>query len=177
MQLISVQSSDIIKYLIGIKWVEVGNLKKLTITNRGIKILELQSNYEKIQLLLLDYIREIQPYWIYILRRGRFFTTQHSPEGVRQVIHECGLANGTDQSVTSFWDEVMKYTFKDKSSRAVETGRTGEILTLRYETDRTKTSPVWTAMEDSSAGYDVESLVSFTDRSPFRESPIGSCIS
>ena len=167
-QLISVQSSDIVKYLIGIKWVEVKNSKKLTLTNRGSFIMGIQSNYEKIQFLLLDYIKEIQPHWIYILRRGRIFTTQHSPEGVRQVIHECGLADGTGESVASFWNEVIKYTSKDKSSLAVETGRTGEILTLRYEKDRTKTSPIWTAMENSNAGYDIESLVSSTDSSILR---------
>ena len=167
-QLTSVYSGDIVKYLIRIKWVKVASSKKLVLTDRGIFVTKQKLRFYKVQLLILDFIKETQPHWVHILRGEKIFALQYIPEGVRQVIQECGLADDANESTTAFWNEVKNYVSNDDASRTGEIGHKGERLTIRYEKDRTGVDPLWTAMEDSKAGYDVGSVVSSSDLSLLR---------
>lgn len=133
-------------------------LKKIPSNNSSVPAARIQ---------FLSYIREFRPFWATSLTKGRKKSMTYVPEIIRDIFEQLQLYDSnkvlTDKEVVSWWDEISTALYSSAQANNIKVGRIGERLSMLYEEYRTGSSPVWVALEDNSAGYDLYSVQSNTD--------------
>lgn len=117
---------------------------------------------------LANIIESQRPPWAALLPKGRKEAAVSLPPEISQCFEEALLFEEVSEDLVQWWDRLAGIMREYSQRKLTETGRAGERLTLRYETDRTKKTPKWQAIETNYAGYDVLSVVGKTDHSALR---------
>jgi len=139
---------------------------ELLITEKGFEYLA--AGYEQsYRDILYDYILSIRPSWAGLVTRGRQECFNYLGIDERTCLFDAGLLeNPPGLEVIKWWDKLTSELRGDKYSDQVEIGRSGEYLSVLYETRRTKCMPIWQAIESNLSGYDVLSRKSVTEDKP-----------
>ena len=70
------------------------------------------------------------------------------------------LSDNIDEKVVEWWDSAARQIRALADQEKNETGRSGEISTIKYEKMRTGFEPVWMSVDSNLAGYDIRSVIS-----------------
>jgi len=160
----AVPSVDVLDAAMAFRWIEVAPEGALKATARGARALAESDGRRRLRLLLIDYVEAMSPSWLYLTPSGRRETLLQAPPGIRQVIVESGLAYDDDEDAVAFWDGLAARARGSRDASLAEIGRRGERLTVEHERTRTGVLPKWIALDSSSDGYDVLSMVSASDQ-------------
>jgi len=98
--------------------------------------------------------------------RGRAAVLEYAPPEVVQCLVESGLAHSVDPITVGWWDRFSLADRSEVDQDKLDEGRRGERLSYEYEHLRTGSVPRWVALENSTTGYDLLSVVSGTDSTP-----------
>ncbi len=102
-----------------------------------------------------------QPIWARLMTLGRRRFVKKLDRDEESIFREAGLLiEPPNDFVIAWWDHITGLIRLEGSRIALDRAREAEKLTLQYEEERLKregitTKPIWTAIEDNSAGYDV----------------------
>jgi hypothetical protein len=107
-----------------------------------------------------------KPTWVNLTVRGRNALRQYAPSAVVQCFDEAGLFDRDDNETVAWWDTLCQEIRGSRNRAMVDTGRDGERRSIAYEQRRTGHPPVWMALNNADAGYDILSVVSAEDRAP-----------
>ena len=106
----------------------------------------------------------LKPLWARVSYLGRKRALEVVSEDQRQCLEFAGLlVTPLSDTVVTWWDELGAYFREEKEQQSIEVGREGERRTMSHETQRLKDEgipkePMWVALEDNRAGYDVHSF-------------------
>ena len=106
----------------------------------------------------------LKPFWARVSYLGRRRVLEVVTEDQWQCLEYAGLLEKPPSKVVvGWWDGVGAFFRAEAEQRNMEIGREGERRTIAYETQRLKDEsipeiPVWIALEDNRAGYDVLSF-------------------
>ena len=123
----------------------------------GVRQVQLQETLKRLAIRL-------KPLWARFSYLGRSRVLQVVSEDQRQCLELAGLLTAPpSEKVVRWWDKLAAYFRTLKEQGDIEIGRKGEQLTIEYETQRLKNElipkkPIWVALEDNCAGYDVHSF-------------------
>ncbi|MBL8438561.1 MAG: DUF3883 domain-containing protein [Zoogloeaceae bacterium] len=129
------------------------------LTPSGSRLVALQGYEPMLRQALLDHIDAENPPWVQCAAYGRSRVLAFAGNCVAQVLVEAGLANGFDDDVVAFWDELAARARGLRDTKLLELGRQGERLTIKHEEARTGIKPKWVAINNNADGYDVLSVV------------------
>ncbi len=73
------------------------------------------------------------------------------------------MASPVTRNIVDWWDSLAKVERQTIEQISDDIGRKGEELTIKYEEERTKTTPIWESIDSNLMGYDVLSQVSEND--------------
>lgn len=163
-----VGAKRIVDTLTKLRMIDVGENGILNMLNAGSTILESASEIGQVRKFLMTYMDVERPPWLQLVPKGRRFALQFAPEGVRQILYECGLAREISPDVVRYWDMLAQHARGNKGLRRGEIGRKGEAYTVEYESRRVRMVPSWVAVDDATLGYDVLSVVSRKDENRLR---------
>lgn len=145
------------------KWVAVDTGRHLVVTERGSRIAAGRDPRERLRLQLFDIVLASRPSWRALVRRGRRVVERYTDVDTQQCLEEAGLFTN-DEDAVKWWDGLLGAIGGEIGQLAnLEVGREGEGLSLELEARRTGVAPVWMAIEDSFAGYDILSQVARGD--------------
>ena len=106
----------------------------------------------------------LKPFWSQVSHLGRKRVLQVLSGDQRQCLEFAGLlATPPSDGVVIWWDEISAFARAEEEQRNIEIGREGERRTMAHETQRLEDEgilkyPIWIALEDNRAGYDVLSF-------------------
>ena len=160
----SIAASKVVETTQGLRWIRANDDGTVGVTPSGSQLLSLVGYEPMLRHALLDYIDVVLPPWVQNASFGRARVLAFAGSEIAQVFVEAGLADGTDESVVVFWDELAARARGQKSGRLTAIGRHGERLSLAYEENRTGQKPQWVAIENNADGYDLLSIVGAGDR-------------
>jgi hypothetical protein len=83
---------------------------------------------------LLDVIEIDRPFWIQNAIQGRRQVLDFVSTAIAHVFLEAGLVDGTSPDVVAFWDTLAQEARGQRNSTLLKIGRTGERLSIAYET-------------------------------------------
>jgi hypothetical protein len=175
----SASAQTVLENVSALGWIKEDSDGSVSIAHRGQECLELNHATEQLRFLLTDYFFLRQDPWLQLARRGRIHVLLQAPPEISQLLHEAELAEGENDEVVRFWDDVADRVRGDKDRNRTEVGRTGERLSLLYETKRTGKKPRWVALDSDEFGYDLLSIASASDPAPMKieckcsERPLG----
>lgn len=118
---------------------------------------------EDIQVWLSAWIAHYKPVWTRASLNGRHATRQLLDENEEQCLEAAGLfSSPPSPRVIQWWDDLAQEARSEREKALTAVGREAELLSLQLETqflhnaaiDRT---PIWVALDDNSAGYDIQS--------------------
>ena len=116
---------------------------------------------------LLEYIKTERPYWVETLKNGRSRSMTYLPDNIVDIFSQLELYSPSstidDEDTILWWDRIVQSIYDSQNRKNAFIGRLGERLTYKYEYERTGRYPVWVALEDNKAGYDILSLQSRQD--------------
>lgn len=161
----SVRSELVLQISQEMGWVAAGESGEAKLTPLGTRILELSDVQGRFRRALLDYVERENPSWVVQACFGRSKVMTFAPGAIQQIIEECGLAAGIDEETVAFWDMLAAMARGQRDDAFTRIGREGERLSLMYEESRTGLKPKWVAVDSSSKGYDLLSVVSREDLS------------
>ena len=110
---------------------------------------------------LMQLAMRLKPFWARFSHFGRQRVLELVSKDQRQLLELAGLlVVPPPEAVVNWWDKMGSFFRTEENQRNVEIGRAGERMTMDYETQRLKDEgilkkPVWIALEDNHAGYDV----------------------
>lgn len=139
---------------------------RVSIAQRGQECLGLDRATEKLRFLLADYFLFRRDPWLQLARRGRIHVLLQAPAEITQLLHEAELAEGEQDDVVRFWDDLAERIRGETDSNRSKIGRIGEKLSMAYETKRTGKKPRWVALDSDEFGYDLLSQASEDDFAP-----------
>jgi hypothetical protein len=160
----SIAANRVVETAQGLKWIRANDDGTVGVTRSGALLLGIVGYEAKLRQVLLDYIDVVLPPWVQNASFGRSRVLSFVGSEIAQVFVEAGLAHGTDETIVAFWDELAARARGQKSGQLAAIGRHGERLSLAYEENRTGQKPEWIAIENSSDGYDLLSIVNTDDR-------------
>lgn len=101
-----------------------------------------------------------RPVWTKTLIYGRKALVQKLESDEAQCFAAAGLMEETDEAVVGWWDRMAGLSRMGTDQEKMKRAREAERLTMDHERDRLARigidkSPVWMALEDNWAGYDV----------------------
>lgn len=156
---------DLLELVSGSGWV-INNDGNLEPSLEGEKIAQSSSPQEFLRIQINSLINVQNPLWASLSVQGREVLLTYIDSNTRQCFEESGLAGSDDDDTVLWWDQLAnKYRHSNEESLTI-TGRQGERLSIDYEFNRTGTNPVWIAVNQSTAGYDILSQTSSDDTSP-----------
>lgn len=164
----STSAHSVMENVSALGWITEGSDGRVSIAHRGQECLELNHATEQLRFLLTDYFLLRQDPWLQLARRGRIHVLLQAPPEIAQLLHEAELAEGEHDEVVRFWDEIADRVRGDKDRNRTEVGRTGERLSIVYETKRTGKKPRWVALDSDEFGYDLLSMASASDTAPMK---------
>nr|WP_272916568.1 DUF3883 domain-containing protein [Tsuneonella aeria] len=104
-----------------------------------------------------------RPWWIKLSPYGRQRLASALTLDEQQTFRAAGLYDPQPSSeAIEWWDRLAAQARADQDERLGAQGRRAELLSLNHEIERMKTegiqlAPVWTALDDNAAGYDIRS--------------------
>jgi len=116
-----------------------------------------------LQSLLFWLINEHRPWWRRLIPYGRERVRSGLNEDEIQTFRSCGLFSSPPSAeIVEWWDRLAAIVRAESDEALGDQGRYAERLTLEYETKRLQQlgialSPIWVALDDNGAGYDVRS--------------------
>ena len=114
--------------------------------------------------IIQDYIAAEQPNWVTLAIYGRTEATIAMSADEIHCLTIAGLFISPPSSdVVQWWDSLANETRVKHGIAVTNTGRTGEELSFRYETQRVHQTPIWQSIESNLSGYDLISINSSTD--------------
>ena len=122
------------------------------------------SRQTQLQETLKHLAMRLKPFWARISHLGRRRVLQVISEDQRQCLEFAGLLTvPPSDAAVIWWDEVSAFFRAEEEQRNIEIGREGERRTMAHETQRLKdegisNTPIWVALDDNRAGYDVLSF-------------------
>ena len=159
----SMRSSEIAVFAQETGWVRTSDDGLAVLTPQGLRLLSLVGYEPMLRQALLDHIDTAKPPWVQCATYGRSRVMSFAGSGVAQVMVEAGLANGYEDDVVSFWDDLAARARGLRDASLSRIGREGERLTIAYEEARTGRKPKWVAVNNNSDGYDVLSIIGDRD--------------
>ena len=109
-------------------------------------------------------IQHSSPWWTRLASYGRNRLRAALTENEQQCFEAAHLFSASPSSeILGWWDALAQDARAAENDKRLLQGRTGEQLTIAYETDRLSrlgitTPPRWIALDDNDAGYDVHSF-------------------
>lgn len=86
-------------------------------------------------------------------------------EDVFQCFKEAELTNKPpNMGIVTWWDRLASRARGQRDALLLEVGRSGEKLSIQFETNRVGVAPKWQSIESNAEGYDVLSIVSNSDK-------------
>lgn len=155
----AIRSSEIASFAQGIGWIRSSEDGLATLTPEGERLLSLAGYEPMLRQALLDHIDAAKPPWVQCAAYGRSRVMSFAGSGFAQVMVEAGLANGYEDEVVAFWDDLASRARGLRDASFSRIGREGEKLTISHEEARTGRKPKWVAVNSNSDGYDVLSIV------------------
>ena len=119
---------------------------------------------EQLQKTLKHLVTRLKPFWAQLSHLGRARVLKVLTADQLQCLDFAGLlATPPTEDVLQWWDEVGSFFRAQHEQNKLEIGREGERRTMAHETERLKKKgipkqPLWIALEDNSAGYDILSF-------------------
>lgn len=159
-----VSVETVLEFAQGLDWLQADKDGIVLVTTAGQGILSLSTYETRLRRALLDYVESERPAWLQATTYGRTRLLAFAGSQVYQVFVEARLAEGTDDDVVEFWDELAARARGHLNDHLLAIGRKGEKLTLRHERQRTGNEPKWISIENNQDGYDVLSIVNTGDR-------------
>lgn len=150
-------------------WIDVDSEGRLQVTQRGRQLASARGFESRLRMQISDFLRAVRPQWIGLVTRGRSEFARFAPREVVQVFREAELLRepATDADI-DWWDGISSAARSTVEARLLETGRSGERLTLRHELARTSQEPRWQSIESNLCGYDILSVVAADNKEPLR---------
>ncbi|HZQ24848.1 MAG TPA: DUF3883 domain-containing protein [Terriglobales bacterium] len=108
-------------------------------------------------------IQRINPWWRRLFTIGRDRVRAALNPNELQCFDAAGLfSENPDTDIRAWWDAFQESARSESDARRLEQGREAERLTIEYETKRLSelgiaNRPRWIALDDNTAGYDVQS--------------------
>lgn len=102
-----------------------------------------------------------QPIWARLMTLGRTRFVKKLDRDEASIFREAGLlVEPPSDCVIAWWDHITGLVRLEGDKVKLERARRAEKLTLKYEEEKLQeagiaTKPVWIAIEDNTAGYDV----------------------
>lgn len=161
--------NEILNLSIKCNWIRIIDEDQYELSARGLEILAKSTYEERMQEQLKDFTLTTRPAWSRALYTGRHEFCRYAPTNVVECFKIANLlVPDPDSSVVHWWDELSSYFRSITNTELLETGRSGERLTMEYEKQRTGMKPTWQAIESNFSGYDVLSVVSSDDKTPMQ---------
>lgn len=113
-----------------------------------------------------SFIEKANPSWAGRIPFGRQEVYIFLSEEEQRCFMQANLLNDYSKETIDWWDEVANVVRANNGLSLLEIGRTGEYLTLEYESNRVNKPPKLVSIDSNLLGYDVESIVSEKDNSP-----------
>ena len=104
-------------------------------------------------------IEAIRPLWIRLLPSGRAKVLRILDADLQQCIHIAGLLS-SDHASVAWWDAVTVLGREWGYEERLRIGRVAERRAMARERillKETKMQPIWVAVDDNAAGYDIKS--------------------
>lgn len=123
--------------------------------------------------ILGKYVRLFRPVWILGAPKGRHWCHRSVDEDTEQCLLDAELLEDPPSpEVVDWWDNLATMVRGERAAASLDVGRAGEKLSLEHESARLASEgvghlePVWVAVEDNTAGYDIRSWSLAADGSP-----------
>ena len=155
----AIRSTEIAAFAQGTGWIRSSEDGLAALTPQGARLLSLVGYEPMLRQALLDHIEAAKPPWVQCAAYGRLRVMSFAGSGVAQIMVEAGLANGYEDEVVAFWDELAARARGLRDAALSRIGREGEKLTISHEETRTGRRPKWVAVNSNTDGYDVLSIV------------------
>jgi hypothetical protein len=157
------QVREVVETIQHLDWVHANDHGVAIFTPAGSRLLGIEGYEFRLRQALLDYIDIERPSWLQNAAWGRSRLLSFIGSDIAQVFVEAGLAQGTEDPVISFWDELAMRARGQKQDRLTQIGRQGERLSMEYEKNRTGRLPRWVSVDNNADGYDILSVISAKD--------------
>lgn len=154
-----VQTESLLMIALKGNWIQTGDGGNLSLTTSGEALLDLAGPTERLRIQVQTLMDILSPHWALVIVQGRQAFAQYAPPEAVQCFREAGILTTTESDVVAWWDSIAARYRDQRDMRKVETGRTGETLSLHYEQQRTGKKPFWVALEFADAGYDIRSVL------------------
>jgi hypothetical protein len=159
-----IDSNSLIDYCIQCEWISENAERCIKPTLRGEELLRIEDFISCLRLQIKDTLSIFPPTWLNIARRGRNTVKRNMTVNEIQCFQNARLFNTDDLDVIAWWDEIILSSFDIDGKKKHATGRKGELLTCYLEELRTGKKPILHSIDVNTAGYDVLSIISATDR-------------
>jgi hypothetical protein len=119
------------------------------------------SRQEQLRETLMKMIMELEPFWAKISYLGREKVKQFlTPDQVQCLEYANLLGHDPSDEIISWWEKIGLYFRHLDEENKLKIGREGEKKSLELEKKRLKSlgiskEPVWIAIEDNTAGFDI----------------------
>ena len=132
------------------------------------RLLEIQdgSRMERLRAIILTLVLQTEPPWKWLIPLGRRRLAEFLPPNAKQVFDSAGLyAGANDLALRFWWDNLARIIRSSSDDSHLQTGRTGEDLTIAHEVrilaqaGRPDLRPELVGFEDTTLGYDVSSFI------------------
>ena len=163
-----IKTHDAIKLGLELKWLTLNEDLSIKLTNHGSLNLRCTDSKEILRNAILSYVKNKKPLWSKNIIFGRTKLLAFCNSSVYQVFVEAGLEKDITPDVLKFFDQLRDAVQLFNSENKTLIGRLGEELSLDYEENRTKQKPVWIALEDNCAGYDILSISNDSEKAPLQ---------
>lgn len=117
--------------------------------------------------ILKEYLVKVKPGFFFHIIKGRNIFLDYINENIYQLFNEADLFREADESdefkeIYKWWDELNSLVRKINNEKNVELGRTGELKSLEYESEKliklkSNKRPYWASLDNNLLGYDIES--------------------
>ena len=119
--------------------------------------------YQKLQLMLHDYVLKIRPIWANRILYGRKEAFIFMTKDEKACFLEAGLmSDEISKEIIGWWDSLAAELRQSENEKMNAIGRHGEKLTIQYEYNRTGKRPQWMSVDSNLAGYDLISQIDST---------------
>ncbi len=159
--------NDVIETSIKCQWL-IYKEDHLLCTEAGKRILEIHSTHgftdNLLRIMIQDYIFNCSPIWANRIPRGRkeaFFVM--SVDEQKCFIDANLMHEPPEKNVINWWDDISESLRFTSESNLLAIGRCGELLSFKYEWQRTGATPILQSLNTNLVGYDIISQLSKSD--------------
>lgn len=162
-QIAGMPSREVMAVAQELNWIEVDADGLLGTTASGARVFDDGAYPSRLRITLLNHASLLSPPWLQAARDGRGRVMAFAPIGVRQLLVEAEVAEGTTPEIITFWDQLAALARGQRDERLNAIGRRGERLSFEREHLRTGRIPRWVSIESNADGYDILSVVDELD--------------